>query len=81
MPTGEITAAVPHMPHSTKAPLATSSKVTGRSTTVMPSISRATCTRLRRVMEGRMESVADCGTTIVPSRSTNMKLAPPDSST
>ena len=37
--------------------------------------------RLRRVIDGRMESVADCGTTSVPSRSTNRKLAPPDSST
>ena len=76
-PTGLMTAAVPHRPHSAKS--GTSEKYTSRSSTGMCRYFSATTSRLRRVTEGRMESLL--GVTSLPSLVTKMKFAPPVSST
>ena len=74
--TGEITAAVPHRPHSAND--ASSLLSILRSSTGMCRIFSAMYTSERRVIDGRI--VSDFGVTILPSCVMNRTFAPPVSS-
>ena len=71
LPTGEITAAVPHRPHSANS--GTSSKKTSLSSTSIPRYFSATYSRERRVIEGRI--LLDFGVTSLLSLVMKIKLA------
>src|SRR5574344_200654 len=75
-PTGEITAAVPQSPHSTK--LSSSVNKTSLSSTCNFKLFRATSTKERLVIDGKM--LSDLGTTSFLSFLTKMIFAPPVSS-
>ncbi len=77
LPTGEITAAVPHSPHSAKS--FTSDNSTSLCSTSNPRYLLATSTIERLVIDGSI--LSDFGVTILPSLVTNKKFAPPVSST
>ncbi len=76
-PMGEMTAAVPHSPPSANS--ATSSSGIGLSSVSRWRISLATYNNERRVIDGRIEGLL--GVTTLLSLVTNMKFAPPASST